>query len=124
MIGIIASVPFESTLLRRLLTSPREITLGQKRVLRGLLKGREVILMDSGIGKSNASHTTTLLCEIGEPDLIINHGIGGAYINSGLKIGDVAIAKAEIYGDEGVLEEDGFHGLEKIGIPILKREHN
>ena len=51
----------------------------------------------------------------------MNIGIGGAYPSSGLKIGDVAIAEKEIYGDEGVLLKDGIHGIDLIGIPLLQR---
>jgi len=51
----------------------------------------------------------------------MNIGIGGAYPSSGLKIGDVAIAEKEIYGDEGVMLKDGFYGIDLIGMPLLQK---
>ncbi len=36
-------------------------------------------------------------------------------------MGDLAIATAEVFGDEGVLTPDGWHSLELIGIPALSR---
>jgi len=87
----------------------------------GRLAGKDVILAVSGMGKVNAAHAVTSLIHAFNPAMIMNIGIGGAYPSSGLKTGDVAIAEKEIYGDEGVLLKDGFHGTDLIGIPLLKK---
>jgi futalosine hydrolase len=87
----------------------------------GRLAGKRVILAVSGIGKVNAAHAATRLIHEFSPAVIMNIGIGGAYPSSGLNIGDVAIAEKEIYGDDGVLLKDGFHGLDFIGLPLLKK---
>jgi futalosine hydrolase len=71
------------------------------------------------MGKVNASHTATLLAQE-RPAAIIVFGVGGAYPSSGAGIGDVAIAKEEIAGDEGVLTPDGFKDTQFMGIPLLK----
>jgi futalosine hydrolase len=42
-------------------------------------------------------------------------------MESGLKVGDLAMATAEMHGDEGVLAPDGWHSLELIGIPAVSR---
>ena len=55
------------------------------------------------------------------PRIIINFGIGGAYPSSDLRVGDVAIADKEIYGDEGLWLKDGFHTVDSTGIPFLKK---
>ncbi len=83
-----------------------------------------IYLAVSGIGKVNAAVTATLLLERFAPRLLINTGCGGAYRGSGLKVGDLAVAIAEIYGDEGVLTVDGWHSLELIGIPSVERKGN
>lgn len=85
----------------------------------GRLAGKLVVLFISGIGKVNAAHAATRLIGEFSPDTIINIGIGGAYPSSGLMIGDIAVADTEIYGDEGVLLQDGFRGTELIGLPLL-----
>jgi futalosine hydrolase len=80
-----------------------------------------VLLAVSGIGKVNAAHAVTLLINEFSPAVIMNIGIGGAYPSSGLRIGDVAVAEKEIYGDEGVQLKDGSHGMDVIGMPLLKK---
>jgi futalosine hydrolase len=118
--GIIASVcsegkEFSSILERRGMQIP-----GQAAFYSGKIVGKPVILAFSGIGKTNAAHTATILLERYSPACVINIGIGGAYPSSGLQVGDIAVAKKEIYADEGVLLEDGLCTLEITGIPLLK----
>lgn len=86
----------------------------------GTVSGKQVVLGISGIGKTNASHTATVLIEKFSPSCIVNFGIGGAYPSSGLRVGDIAVAEKEVYADEGILLKDGIHSLEVVGIPLLK----
>jgi len=83
-----------------------------------------IFLALSGIGKVNAAVASTLLLERFSPRLIINTGCGGAYRESGLQVGSLAVATAEVYGDEGVLTPDGWHSLELVGIPSVERKGN
>jgi len=80
-----------------------------------------VILSVTGIGKVNAASACTALIRHFKPDLLINTGCAGALPGSGLTIGDLAIATAEIYGDEGVLTPDGWQAMDLIGIPLATR---
>lgn len=80
-----------------------------------------VILSVTGIGKVNAASACTALISHFKPDLIVNTGCAGAFTGSGLAVGDLAIATAEIYGDEGVLTPDGWQTMELIGIPLAIR---
>ncbi|MBF0344908.1 MAG: futalosine hydrolase [Nitrospirae bacterium] len=82
--------------------------------------GHNVFSYETGMGKVNAAHICTLAIERHCPDLVISIGICGAYPGTDIQIGDVAIAEREVYGDEGVVLKDGFHGLEKIGIALFK----
>lgn len=97
---------------------------GPRRIWRGELPSGPVYLAATGIGKVNAAITTTLLTERFRPRLLISTGCGGAYFGSGLNVGDLAVATAEIYGDEGVLTVDGWHTLEIIGIPSVEKRGN
>ena len=56
----------------------------------------------TGIGILNTVSSLTLAIDKIAPDLIVQIGIGGAFKNSGLKIGDVVIAEKDIYIDYGV----------------------
>lgn len=117
-IGLISSVPSEGRfLIKKLL----HIKNRQLLLYEGKIYGKNIVYSISGIGKTNASHAATLLIEKYIPSLIINFGICGAYPSSGLKVGDIAVAVKEVYGDEGVILKDGFHGTDFIGIPLLRK---
>src|SRR5262245_14837515 len=75
----------------------------------------------TGIGAVNTAHALTLhLATREKPSLVIQTGIAGAYVPTGLSVGDVVIADAEIYGDLGVLLPGGWRPLEEIGIPLIE----
>lgn len=115
-IGLISATEMES---RIIINHLRKSSL--RDFYSGRIKNCNAVLALSGIGKTNASHAATLLIGKFSPGIIINFGIGGAYPSSGLRTGDIAIAKKEIYGDEGLLLKDGFHTVDSIGIPFLKK---
>jgi futalosine hydrolase len=75
----------------------------------------------TGIGKVNTAAAVAALLDRFEPELLINTGCAGAYRGSGLAVGDLAMATAEVFGDEGVLAPDGWHSLELIGIPAAEK---
>ncbi|MFN3395174.1 MAG: futalosine hydrolase [Thermodesulfovibrionales bacterium] len=116
-IGLICPTPEEdqfSGYLKRVSSHPFNIYSGR-------INKNKLSLIISGIGKTNAAIGATYLVEKFFPDLLILFGIAGAYPSSGLSVGDVAIAEKEFYGDEGVIIKDGFHGLDFINIPLLKK---
>ncbi|MBI4823855.1 MAG: futalosine hydrolase [Nitrospirae bacterium] len=115
--GLISAVPFEANLLIKRLCLKQP----PKSDLLGLFIGNNVLYISSGIGAVNTGHATTLLIKEFLPQAVIAFGIGGAYPSSGLKIGDIAVAEKEIYADTGVLLKNGFHGLNTIGIPLIKK---
>jgi futalosine hydrolase len=121
---IIASVEKElSLLVRELGASP--VDGGEPRKLwKAATPSRSIFLGLTGIGKVNAAIVTTHLIEQFKPSLVVNTGCGGAYSGSGLAVGNLAVATAEIYGDEGVLTVNGWHNLEIIGIPSVERKGN
>jgi futalosine hydrolase len=121
---ITASVENEISLLVRALKGCPVPGFSCRRVWKGESPSGTVYLALTGIGKVNAAAVSTLLLEKLRPRLIINTGCGGAYLGSGLAVGGLAIATAEIYGDEGVLTTDGWHTLEIIGIPSVERKGN
>jgi futalosine hydrolase len=118
-IGLLSAVPQEGRIiLRNLGKIERKVSHGLA-LYKGKINGKSIAYIPSGIGKTNASYGATILIERFSPRIIINFGVGGAYPSSCLKPGDIAIAEKEIYGDEGVLLNNGFKGMETIGIPFL-----
>lgn len=115
-VGFISATRKESSIVLRLLKRSRP-----EQFYSGKIGKNNIVHVISGMGKTNASHAATLLIEKFSPRIIINFGIGGAYPSSGLRVGDIAIANKEIYGDEGLWLKDGFHTVDSIGIPFLKK---
>lgn len=117
-IGLICPTHDEGKLLSRYL---KRISSYPLNIYTGRINKNKFSLIISGIGKTNAAMAATYLIEKFSPDLLFLFGIAGAYPSTGLSVGDVAIAEKEFYGDEGVIIKDGFHGLDFIKIPLLKK---
>ena len=69
----------KSTILKIELTQLSEISVARVKFYTGILKDREVVITQSGIGKVNAAISTTLLINKFKPDIIINTGSAGAF---------------------------------------------
>ncbi|MDE2846122.1 MAG: futalosine hydrolase [Gemmatimonadota bacterium] len=85
----------------------------------GSLSGKSVLLIEGGVGQVNTAAALTLALTRYDPAMILQFGVGGAYVRSGLEVGDLAIATEECYGDTGVLTPEGWMDLEKMGFPML-----
>lgn len=120
MIALICAVQAEAGRLLDEIVVSSAVALGSKTVIEGTLYGQHVLLCAGGMGKVNAAHAATLLLTRFNPEAVLVFGVGGAYPASGAKVGDVALAKIEVAGDEGVLTREGFQDLEYMGIPLVK----
>lgn len=132
MTGIIASTNLEADLIISSLMQRQDFLIQKKPFYSGKIKNRRVSICICGVGKSNAAHGTAILIEKFKPDLIYIIGIAGAYPSSELSIGDIAIAKKEIYGDEGLIveskvknqeskakkREEMFYAMDMLGLPL------
>ena len=67
----------------------------------------------------NAAHAVTLAIARAKPNAIIICGVGGAYPSSGLRVGDLACAELEIYGDLGADSPSGFLDMKALGFPVV-----
>jgi futalosine hydrolase len=95
-----------------------------RRWLDGEVEGRPIRVVETGMGGVNAAHALTCVLQAWRPALVLQLGIGGAYPESGLRVGDVGLASEENYGDLGVRTPEGWQSAELIGIPVLERgEH-
>lgn len=90
---------------------------------RGVLGGQDVVLQLSGMGLVNAASAVTAALErMTDITALINLGCAGAYADSGLIVGQAALADQIVLADHGVRTSRKIHGLEKTGIPLLKRK--
>jgi futalosine hydrolase len=51
---------------------------------------------------------------------IVICGVGGAYPDRGLPLGDVVSAESECYGDLGADSPDGFLDMQALGFPLVE----
>ncbi len=114
--ALIAPTPIETKELRTEISPAPAEEL--KIISEGELHGKSIVFTHCGVGKVNAAHSATLMLENYNIDALILFGIAGAY--SG-KVGDVAVAESENYGEEGVLTKEGWTSMEVIS-PLLKNE--
>jgi len=116
---ILAATPQEIVLLEHALDTAAHKRTVALDYAEGNLGHQPVIICAGGIGKINAAAATAALIERHQPRLVINTGCAGAYLASGLTVGELAVASDEYLGDEGVLTSEGWQELQIIGIPTL-----
>ena len=122
MIALLAAVAEETVLIRETLSDAVPETGNGMLLLTGRIHGQDVCLAHGGIGKAAAAAATVSLLHSCQPEALLLFGCGGAYPNSGLNIGDLALADSEIFGDEGVATRHGFEDLAAMGLPMRKGE--
>lgn len=98
MIGIIGAMNSEVTTLCNNLEKVEQLEIQNLKFFKGILKGKEVVVVQSGIGKVNAALCAQLLAIIFKVEKIINTGIAGA-LGEGLRICDFAVSTGAVYHD-------------------------
>ncbi|MGA2191759.1 MAG: futalosine hydrolase [Nitrospirota bacterium] len=106
----------------RLLQNSQDESFPGREGVSGLLGGRKVTALVSGIGQANTAQSLAAFFSMSVPELAILGGCAGAYEGAGLKAGDVAAASEEIYADLGVLTHHGLKGFEETGLPLLETD--
>ena len=86
----------------------------------GAIAGRTIQLVQTGVGPVNAAFALTRALARSRPDAVIACGVGGAYPDSGLAIGDVVCAGSETYGDLGAESPQGFLDMQALGFPVVE----
>lgn len=97
-IGIIGAMEEEVIILKEKMENLKKEVIAGSEFYAGILEGRDVVLLKSGIGKVNAAMATTLLIELYKPDYIINTGSAGGF-HKELKVGDIVISSELRYHD-------------------------
>lgn len=108
-IAIIGAMEEEVTLLRDHIEDRTQETVAGCEFTFGKIKGVDVILLRSGIGKVNAAMSTTILLEKYKPDYIINTGSAGG-LNPNLNVGDAVISSEVRHHDVDVTAFDYEYG--------------
>lgn len=104
MIGIIGAIDYELNYFFKHMLIARTEIIADKTFYIGKIKNHNVVIVKSGIGKVNASVTTTLLIDHFNVRMIINTGVAGGI--SPIEIGEIIIAKGISYFDVSLTEID------------------
>lgn len=91
LIGIIGAMEQEVVLLKQQMQIERTEQLGGYTFYVGNLADKQIVLVQSGIGKVAAAVATTLLISQFQPDCIINTGSAGGF-DPDLNVGDIVIS--------------------------------
>jgi len=97
MIGIIGAMPEELSHILGLLVNQKQTTINRKTFYQGKIHDKEVVVVLAGIGKVNASLTTTLLLSNFDCQEVINIGVAGG--QNGVKQEDIIIGQKIVYHD-------------------------
>jgi futalosine hydrolase len=119
-IALLCSVPLEAAPVLSELEDGEEHLVGRRPAWSGRLRGRQVLLLVCGMGKTNAAQALTALLEHRRCAAVVGFGVAGSYPGSGPPLGGVVLADSAVYADEGVEAPSGWLSPREIGIPLLE----
>ena len=96
--GIIAAMQEEMQEIKKIMTEIEEKKVYELTFFEGKINNKNVVLVESGVGKVNAARTTQILIDKFKVEAIINVGSAGC-ANSELEIGDIVIGKKLVQHD-------------------------
>lgn len=115
LIGIIGAMEEEVEKLKQQMTEVSVQTKASMEFNRGKLKGKDVVVVRSGIGKVNAGICTQILVDDYKVNAIINTGIAGSLKNE-INIGDIVVSTDALQHD---MDATGF-GYPQGQIPRME----
>lgn len=98
MIGIIGAMEEEISNLKSHMKVEEVQTIAGMSFFKGAVKGTELVLVRSGIGKVNAGICTQILASVYGVDTVINTGIAGS-LNADIDIGDIVVSTSLVQYD-------------------------
>lgn len=110
MIGIIAAMRAEVDALLELVTQKKEVVKNNVTFWEGKLAEKDVVLMQSGVGKGNAAMATTILFNNYCIDRVLNIGTAGGLCKQ-QKVLDLVISDTIVQHDYDTSPLDGEEGI-------------
>ncbi len=98
MIGIIGAVVEEAEAIKKEIKEIKETVISGISFFTGKFNDKDVVFVQSGIGKVNAAITATLLIEKFKVSEVIFSGVAGS-LDERLKVGDVVIGRDIVQHD-------------------------
>ncbi|MFT4006240.1 MAG: 5'-methylthioadenosine/adenosylhomocysteine nucleosidase [Lacrimispora sp.] len=115
MLGIIGAMDIEVAEVKKAMEDVTVETMASMDFYKGTIKGKEAVVVRSGIGKVNAAVCTQILADRYHVDAVINTGIAGSLKNE-INIGDMVLSTDTVHHD---MDATGF-GYPAGQIPQMK----
>lgn len=100
-IAIIGAMEPEVAILKSKISNCQELTIANFVFYSGQINDKEIVLVQSGIGKVASAVATTLIIEKFQPSCVINTGSAGGF-DPELKVGDIAVGTELVHHDVDV----------------------
>ena len=113
-VGIIGAMEQEVARLKEVMENVSITTRAGMDFYEGVLEGKKVVVVQSGIGKVNAGMCTQILADLFQVEAVINTGIAGS-LNNDINIGDIVLSTDVLHHD---MDATGF-GYPKGQIPQM-----
>lgn len=97
-LGIIAAMQEEMNEIKKIMNNIQEKTIYELKFYEGTINNKNIVVVESGVGKVNAARTTQVLIDNYKIDAVINVGSAGS-ANQELQIGDIVIGKTLVQHD-------------------------
>ncbi len=110
MIGILVATDIEVAAIKGIMQIENEKQVAKHTFYYGTINGKDVVLAQTGVGKTHAAMTTTIMCLLDQPDLIINTGTAGGLKNE-QNVLDIVIGNQVIQADYDTSPIDGEDGI-------------
>lgn len=110
MIGILVATDIELAAIKEIMKVDHESQVADHSFYYGTINDKDVVLAQTGVGKTHAAMTTTIMCLQDKPELIINTGTAGG-LKSNQNVLDVVIGDMVIQADYDTSPIDGDKGI-------------
>lgn len=121
MLLVVTATPREAAPLVAALTDVSPTSIHGVAAGCGWLGPVEVTIATTGIGRAATSFVLSRLL-LTEPVGVLQVGVGGAFVPSGLAVGDLALATTDTYADLGVRTDAGWIAAEELGFPLVESD--
>lgn len=107
LVGIIIPLEDESIFLHKNIYQSESISIGGVNYYLGKISDKDIVFVNSGLGKVNSSVIAARLIGDFHPTLLLLSGTSGS-LNHHLKVGEVIIGKSVMDADLGMLTANGI----------------
>ena len=90
-IGIIGAMELEVEALKEQMDVKNIIEKASMKFYEGMLRGKDVVIVQCGIGKVNAGICVQILADLFQVDAVINTGVAGS-LRAEINIGDIVVS--------------------------------